>query len=343
MPMRPELRRRGVLLAASLICTALCAGCGEVHPQVTKAVARPLIVAIADRPSALYASLYAAQADGDFRLGALDVIVTHPPDALRALESGAAAVAIASEPALLAARAGGARLVAIGALESGPLEGVVSLAAHPIVRPAALAGTTITLDGTALATAELRTMLATAHLPLSSVHVAGAGNVKPPLTYEHAQAELAYQWPLLVAALALAHHPARLLRVERAGVPTHSSLVIVVRVGEAHDDGPLLRAFLQSLTRGQRAAAANPAAIAATLAKLNPTLSARLERALLAQYLPLAAPALAGKPFGYQDPVAWGAFGIWMRSHGLLARAQDNELAITDEFLPGQGEQTQTP
>jgi ABC-type nitrate/sulfonate/bicarbonate transport system substrate-binding protein len=343
MPMRPELRRRGVLLAASLICTALCAGCGEVHPQVTDAFPRLLTVAIADRPSALYASLYAAQADGDFRLGALAVAITHPPDALRALESRAAAVAIASEPALLAARAGGAQLVAIGALESGPLEGVVSLASHPILRPAALAGTTIALDGTALAAAELRTMLATAHLTPASVHVAGTGSVNPPLSYEHAQAVLADQWPLFIAALALAHHPAKLLRVQHAGVPTHSGLVIVVRVGEAHNDGPLLRAFLQSLTRGQRAAAASPAAIAATLAKINPTLNPAFERALLARTLPLAASALAGKPFGYQDPIAWVAFGIWMRSHGLLAGAQNYELAITDEFLPGQGEQTQTP
>ena len=42
-------------------------------------------------------------------------------------------------------------------------------------------------------------------------------------------------------------------------MPTYSGLVIVVRVGEAHYDGPLLRAFLQSLTRGERAVAADPA------------------------------------------------------------------------------------
>ncbi|MGH2915040.1 MAG: hypothetical protein ACRDMX_08630, partial [Solirubrobacteraceae bacterium] len=65
--MRPELSRRGLLAAASLIALAVCAGCGEVHARMTLGPARPMTVAIDGAPSALYAPLYAAQADGQFR------------------------------------------------------------------------------------------------------------------------------------------------------------------------------------------------------------------------------------------------------------------------------------
>ncbi len=115
--------------------------------------------------------------------------------------------------------------------------------------------------------------------------------------------------------------------------------MIVVRVGEAHHHGPLLRAFLQSLTRGEEAVAAHPAAAAATLARVNPRLGRGFERLLLAQILPLASPSDSTRPFGFQNPYTWQAFGAWMARHGLIKHAADG-LGITNEFLPGLGEAT---
>jgi putative hydroxymethylpyrimidine transport system substrate-binding protein len=339
MPMRPQLRRRGVLLAASLICTALCAGCGEVHARLALGQPRALAVAIGGEPSGIYAALYAARADRDFADGALAVTIRPVADPLATLESGGASVAIASEPALLGARAKGERLVAIGALVGEPLDGLVSLQTHPIASAAQLAGSTVAPLAGPLAQAELDTMLASAHVAAASVHVAGTG-LQTPLTREAAvTATLADPWPVLLATLERSHRAAQVLEVQQAGVPPYAGLAIVVRVGEAHYDGPLLRAFLQSLTRGQRAVAADPGAAAAQLAKVNPALGAALERAVLAQTLPLTAPAEASEPFGYQDPNAWQAFGAWMTAHGLLAGGQNAGLAVTDEFLPGEGEQ----
>jgi ABC-type nitrate/sulfonate/bicarbonate transport system substrate-binding protein len=144
-------------------------------------------------------------------------------------------------------------------------------------------------------------------------------------------------WATDAAALALAHHPAEVLEIQRLGVPTYSQLVIAVRLQEAHHDGPLLRAFLQSLTRGQRAVAANPAAAAATLVKVNPRLSRSYELAVLKETLPIASPTDSSEPFGYQDPYAWQTFGAWMHVHGLIG-PQNAGLAMDPEFLPGQGE-----
>jgi putative hydroxymethylpyrimidine transport system substrate-binding protein len=139
-------------------------------------------------------------------------------------------------------------------------------------------------------------------------------------------------------ALDGAGRPARALALPRTGVPPYSGLVLAVRAGEAHYDGPLLRAFLQSLSRGAAAVAANPAAAAATVAKVGTGGSASHERAVLALTAPLSAAPTAAEPFGYQDPQLWQSFGAWMRAHGLLRRTPNAGLAITDEFLPGQGE-----
>jgi hypothetical protein len=49
-------------------------------------------------------------------------------------------------------------------------------------------------------------------------------------------------------------------------------------------------------------------------------------------------PGEAGKPFGWQSPSAWAAFGNWMFSHGLLRNNPNAALPpFTNEFLPGQG------
>ena len=334
MPMRPELRRRGALLAASLIGTALCAGCGVVHARTVLGAARPLTVAIDGEPSALYAALYAASSHGDFAAGALAVTIEQPKaggDPLAALESGAAGVAIVSEPALLAARDRGASLVAIGALIRQPLDGIVSLASRPVISPRQLAGRTIALSPGGLAAAELDTAISTVAPPPARVRrvTVGGGELTSALSATHnpVAATIGGNWALQSVALELAHRRAHVVQIQQLGVPTYTELAIVVRVGEAHDDGPLLRAFLQSLTRGQRAAAANPAAVAASLAKVNPHLSVRFERSLLALTLPLAAPLGTQYPYGFQDPYAWQAFGS-SRCGSVAAAARPVRIAI---------------
>ncbi len=219
MPMRPELRRRGVLLAAGLICTALCAGCGAVAAQLKPGPTRPLTVALDGPPSALFAPLYTAQAAGDFRLGALAVTLTEPSDPLRALESGAAGVAVVTEPALLDARAAGAGVVAIGALVSGPLDAIVSLAARPVAprgrarrrhgrgQPDAAGRGG---DGVG---AERRAPRRRALGPRR------AAASRRPCGAARAQATLGEQWPVEQATLGLAHRPAAVLALARPECP----------------------------------------------------------------------------------------------------------------------------
>ena len=341
MHFAPALRRRGALLGAGVAVVMLCAGCGELAARSSDGPPRPLTVAIDGRPNALYAALYEAQALGDFTRGALAVTITTPPggDSLGALERGSAGVAVASEPQLLTARDRGAQLVAIGALVARPLDAFVSLARRPVSGASALAGHTVASAGTPLAGAQLDTALAGAGIAAPSVRRVQAGsNLAGALEHGHAIATLGGPWPLEVAALEKAHHSPTVLELPNAGVPTYSGLVLVVRVGEAHYKGPLLRAFLQSLTRGATAVATDPSAAATTLAHIDPLLSGAFERSALAALAPLAPRTSASQPFGYQNPYAWRALGVWMHQHGLLHNANAGGLAITNEFLPGQGE-----
>ncbi len=340
MHFAPALRRRGALLGAGVAAVMLCAGCGELAARSSDGPPRPLTVAIDGRPNALYAALYEAQADGDFTRGALAVTIVTPPgeDSLGALEKRSASVAIASEPQLLAARDRGAQLVAIGALIGRPLDAFVSLARRPVSDASSLAGHRVASAATPFATAQLNTALAGAGIATGNVRRVQAGsNLAGALEHGHVIATLGGPWPLEVAALKQAHHSPTVLELPNAGVPTYSGLVLVVRVGEAHYQGPLLRAFLQSLTRGAAAVAANPAGAATVLAHVDPLLDAAFERAALAALVPLTRPGAPSQPFGYQNPYAWRAFGVWMHQHGLLSNANAG-LAITDEFLPGQGE-----
>jgi putative hydroxymethylpyrimidine transport system substrate-binding protein len=332
-----------MLFAAGLITLALCAGCGEVHARLTVGPPRPVAVAIEGPPSALYAPLYAAQADGEFRAGALAVTVTSTSNPLAALESSRVAVAIASEPQLLAARGAGDQLVAIGALLRGPLEGIVSLARRPVRSAAALSGHVVATDGTPLAGALLATALrASSVAPAKVRRIDAAAGLAGALRSRRAIATVGGPWPLEAVELAQARRSPVVLALGSAGVPAYDGEVVAVRVGEAHTGGVLLRAFLQSLIRGARDAAARPAATAAALAKLNPALSQAAERALLSKLAPLAAAASARSPFGYQYAGAWLTFAAWMHGHGLLSSTSGAGFAITNEFLPGQGEQIVT-
>jgi putative hydroxymethylpyrimidine transport system substrate-binding protein len=132
-------------------------------------------------------------------------------------------------------------------------------------------------------------------------------------------------------------HPV-VIPVDRAGVPTYDELVVVVREDEARKRGQDLRAFLQALTRGEKEVKADPAAAAAVVLKANPTLEPKLQLESIRKTLPVMQPADPAKPYGYQDPSAWAAFGSWMLSHHLLAHDPNGALPpFTNEFLPGQG------
>ena len=156
--------------------------------------------------------------------------------------------------------------------------------------------------------------------------------------HERLAATLGGFWNYEAIQLQQLHKHPVTIPVDQAGVPEYNELVLVVREDEAHRRGQDLRAFLRALTTGEHEVRANPAAAAALLVKANPSLEPKLQLASIEQTLPAAVAAEAGKPYGWQSPTAWAAFGSWMFAHKLLKNNPSTGLPpFSNEFLPGQG------
>jgi putative hydroxymethylpyrimidine transport system substrate-binding protein len=327
---------------AAIACILVLAACGTKQDTLSPPGAKPLTVMLDFFPNADHAALYSAIAHGDFRAVGLDVKPVAPADPaepLKLLAAGRVDVAISYEPELLLARDQGLKLVSVGALVQRPLTSIIALPARHVKRVADLAGKRVGTAGIAYQTAELQTALQTAGVNPASVHEVNVGfNLVPAMLSGKVDATLGGFWNYEGVQLELQRRRPVVIPVDRAGVPTYDELVIVVREAQAHTGGQDLRAFLQALTRGEREVRANPAAGAALVVKANPSLEPKLQLESIRRTLPATQPADPSKPFGWQDPSAWAAFGSWMFSHHLLAREPGGALPpFTNEFLPGQG------
>jgi putative hydroxymethylpyrimidine transport system substrate-binding protein len=342
---RPRPRRpitALAVLAAVAVSALVLSACGSKHDALSAKTTKRFTVMLDFFPNADHAALYSAIAHGDFRAVGLDVVPETPADPsepLKLLAASRVDLAISYEPQLLLARDEGLQVVSIGALVQRPLSSIIALPAKHVRSVAQLAGKRVGTAGLPYQTAELRTALQHAGVAPSSVRTANVGfNLIPAMLSGQVDATLGGFWNYEGIQLRLAHKHPVVIPVDRAGVPTYDELVLVARDAQARRDGQDLRAFLQALTQGEREVRADPAGAASTLLKAAPSLDRKLQLESIKQTLPAAVPSEAGKPYGWQSPTAWAAFGSWMFSHELLKKDPNIGLPpFTDEFLPGQG------
>ncbi|HYM56253.1 MAG TPA: ABC transporter substrate-binding protein [Solirubrobacteraceae bacterium] len=330
------------LAAAILACALALGACGSKQDTLSAPGAKRFTVMLDFFPNADHAALYSAIAHGDFRAVGLDVRPVAPADPaepLKLLAAGKVDMAISYEPELLLARDEGLRLVSVGALVQRPLTSIIALPGRHVARVSDLAGKRVGTAGIPYQAAELRTALQSAGVDPKSVREANVGfDLVPAMLSGRVDATLGGFWNYEAIQLRMKRRHPVVIPVDRAGVPTYDELVLAVREDEAHTRGQDLRAFLQALTRGEREVRADPAAASALLTAANPGLEAKLQLESIRQTLPATQPAQPGRPFGWQDPSAWAAFGRWMFSHRLLAHDPSGGLPpFTDEFLAGQG------
>jgi putative hydroxymethylpyrimidine transport system substrate-binding protein len=328
--------------AIALACALALGACGSKQDAISAPATKRFTVMLDFFPNADHAALYSAIAHGDFRAVGLDVQPVAPADPaepLKLLAAGRVDMAISYEPQLLLARDQGLKLVSIGALVQRPLTSIIALPGKHIARVADLAGKRVGTAGIPYQAAELQTALQAAGVKPSTVHETNVGfNLIPAMISGHVDATLGGFWNYEGLQLRLLHKRPTVIPVDRAGVPSYDELVLTVREDEAHARGQDLRAFMQALTRGEREVRADPAAASAQLTRANPSLEPKLQLESIRQTLPAAQPADASKPFGWQDPSAWAAFGSWMLSHRLLTHDPNGGLPpFSNEFLPGQG------
>jgi putative hydroxymethylpyrimidine transport system substrate-binding protein len=333
--------RRIAAAVLALAALASLTACGEKKDALAPRSIHAFTLMLDFFPNADHTGIYAAIANGDFARAGLDVRPQTPSDPsapLKLLAAGQADMAISYEPELLLARDRGLKLVSVGALVQRPLTSFIALGNKHISSVAQLAGRKVGTAGIPYQSAELQTALAAAGVAPGRVKEINVGfNLVPAMLSGKVDATLGGFWNYEGIQLALAKRSPTVIPVDRAGVPTYSELVLVVREDEARSRGAQIRAFLQALTRGEEAVRANPSHAVAELVKANPDLDPRLQLASVHHSLSAFFPANASLPFGYQDPAAWDAFGNWMYSHHLVTLPPSAAKALTNEFLPGQG------
>jgi putative hydroxymethylpyrimidine transport system substrate-binding protein len=323
-----------------LLLALLAAGCGEKKDVLEPSGSKQVTLMLDYFPNADHAGIYAAQAAGDFKQAGLAVQIRQPADPaapIKQVAAGRVDVAISYEPELLRARDQGLNVVAIGALVRKPLTSIISLPGARIRKPADLRGKTVGTAGIDYQSAYLQTILDGANVPRDSVKERNVGfSLTPALLTGKVDAVLGAFWNYEGVDLKLRGKRPRIIRMEQAGVPTYDELVLVANKDALARDSGKLRAFIGAISRGVRALRDNPDQAIEGLLKANPDLDPKLQRASVKVTLPLFLPP-TGKPFGWQDPAEWDAFGAWMQQKNLLKSAPDVPASFDNSLLPGSG------
>jgi len=332
-----------LLPIGAALCAVLALGaCGEKQDTIAAGGAtRQLTLMLDYLPNPDHVGLYEALAAGDFARAGLDVKVQTPSDPaapLKLLEAGKVELAISYEPELLIARDKGAKLVSVGAIAQVPLTALMSLK-RGFEGPRDLRGGRVGTAGIPYQSAYLQTILQRAGVPVDAVKETNVGfNLVPAMLSKRVDATLGAFWNVEGVQLKRAGRRPTIVRMEQVGVPTYDELVLVARKDTLAERGDDVRAFVQALARGYEAARADPTAATGALVKAAPDLDEGFALASVEASLPAFFPQQSDKPFGWQDPKEWNAYGDWMFTHDLLGvRPNAGSTALTNEFLAGQG------
>ena len=322
--------------AIALTALVLLAGCGEKVDVLKPATNRQFQVMLDYFPNADHAPIYSAVGRGDFSDAGLDLKIRQPSDPsapIKQVAAGRVDLAVSYEPEVLRARSQGLHVVAVGALVRTPLTSIISLPKARIQRPRDLKGKTVGTAGIDYQHAYLQTILDHANVPQSSVKERNVGfNLVPALVSGKVDAILGGFWNYEAIDLAQRGKHPRVIRMEQAGVPPYNELVFVANADNLERSGPLIRRFMAGLRRGEIALRRNPAQGVSALVKANRDLDPKLQAASVKATLPYFAPP-PGKPYGWQDPAQWKAFGTWMADNGLIKSGAAG--ASTNAYLPG--------
>src|SRR3954470_17260265 len=332
------MRRATTLLLLALV--ALLTACGEKQDVLEPSGSKRVTLMLDYFPNADHAGIYAAQAAGDFEQAGLDVEIRQPADPsapIKQVAEGRVDVAISYEPELFRARDKGLNVVSIGALVNKPLTSIISLPDAKIRKPADLKGKTVGTAGIDYQTAYLDTILDEAGLQRDAVKERNVGfSLSPALLTGKVDAVLGAFWNYEGTELRLRGKKPRIIRMEQAGVPTYDELVLVANKDALARDSDKLRAFVGAISRGVRALRDDPDQAIEGLLKANPDLDPKLQKASVKETLPLFLPP-SGKPFGWQGPTEWDAFGAWMQEKNLLKNPPDVPASFDNSLLPGSG------
>jgi putative hydroxymethylpyrimidine transport system substrate-binding protein len=327
-----------VLLAATAVAIPGCAEKSESGGGSRKQEKFNIILDYF--PNADHAGIYAAQAAGDYARAGLDVDIKPPPDPsapLKLLRTGQADVVISYEPELLLARDKGADLVSVAAIVQKPLTTLMTLSGT-ITRPQDLRGKRVGTAGLPYQSAYLQTILRDAGVDPATVKETHVGfNLVPAMLSRKVDATLGAFWNYEGTDLRRRGRKPTIQRMEKLGVPTYNELIFVARRKDLNAKfSSKLRRFLRATAEGHKRLRDHPEVGVDALLKVDPGLDRGLQTDVVSETLPVFFPTDKAKPFGWQEPSHWKAYGDWMYQQQLLKRPPEAEKALTNEFLPGE-------
>jgi putative hydroxymethylpyrimidine transport system substrate-binding protein len=335
--------KRISLVALAVLASLVLAACGEKKESISVSSSQSATLMLDWFPNADHVGIYRGLAEGDFKHVGLNVHVQVPSDPsapLRLLAAGRVDFAVSYEPEVMLARNQGEPLVAVAAIVQQPLTSIISIGRHPITRPTQLRGKRVGDAGIPYQHAYLTTILSHAHVPASSVKETNVGsNLVPALLSGRVNAILGGYWNYEAIQLGQLRKRPQVIRMNQVGVPTYDELVLVVREGTLVNHIDFVRRFVQALARGYESVRSDPQAGVQSLLAANPSLNSRLQNASVRATLPAFFPSGADKnrPFGWEDPGQWAAYGRWMMANHLISKPEAFDGASTDEVLAGQG------
>jgi putative hydroxymethylpyrimidine transport system substrate-binding protein len=335
------MRRLGTVAALLLALALAVPGCAEKSEGGGSHKRQKFNIILDYFPNADHAGIYAAQAAGYYDRAGLDVDIKPPPDPsapLKLLRTGQADVVISYEPELLLARDKGSDLVSVAALVQKPLTTLMTLDGA-INSPADLAGKRVGTAGIPYQTAYLQTILRNAGVDPATVDETHVGfNLVPAMLSRKVDATLGAFWNYEGTDLRRRGRKPKILRMEKLGVPTYNELIIVARRKDLDENfSSKLRRFLRATAEGHKLLRSHPQIGVDALLKVDPGLERGLQTDVVSETMPVFFPTDKTKPFGWQDPNAWNAYGDWMYQQKLLKQPPNAEEALTNEFLPGEG------
>ena len=334
--MKPFATRATAVALALVILAVGLAACGSKSDD-TKGEAEKLTLDLDFYPNPDHAGIYMAEKEGFFKEAGLEVAINSPTDPsapLKDVASGQADLAITYEPELMLAHEQGLDVVAVSALVNQPLTSLMWLKSSGIKGVPDLKGKTVSYAGIPYQQAFLKTILARAKVPDSSVKAVNVGfGLIPSLVSGSAQAMLGGYSNVEGVALQQRGKDPVITPVDQLGVPTYDELVIVARRSALEEQGERIRLFISALRRGTEAAAANPKAATEAILAANSELEPKLAEAQVNATLPLLSARTAGKPYGWMDPEEWEAFAGWMRDEELIEGQPKASELLTNAYL----------
>lgn len=333
-------KARIALLGCAVLAVLAAGGCGERQDGDGRPDRQTASVILDVPANANHAGLLAAVDDGSFSNAGLAVstmTAPSPSEPLAMLAAGKADFAISHEPELLIARSRGEKVVAVAAMIQRPLTSLMTVGDRP-VDPRKLEGSKVGTGGLEFQDGFLDEILSSAGVDTSTVKVSDVGyGFSKAMTTRKVDATLGAYWNVEGTELRQAGKRPRVLRVDRAGIPTYNELVLVATEETVRSRGPLVRRFVQALQRGSAEVRDNPAKGAAALRAASPRTSRKAAQATVTATVPLMFPSGTARPFGWMDPDRWQALSAWMVRRDLLRPGSEPLAALTNEFLPGEG------